>query len=156
MIGGMSHPLNDITNQKFGKLTAIERIGTETKTGAATWRFACSCGATVIRTGTDARRNRKLGVMQSCRRCSAERGNNLRKIAAITNDERLQLHRSAEFTHESRVLSIALKTRNCPDLNHISDDESLAFIPTYAIDSEFWPNGAAIIFDRGFHPVSNS
>ena len=35
----------DITNKKFGKLTALKEIG-KTKTGALLWSFKCDCGKT--------------------------------------------------------------------------------------------------------------
>lgn len=46
--------LKDITGQRFGRLVAIERVGSNTK-GKALWRFACDCGNTHIAAGVDVR-----------------------------------------------------------------------------------------------------
>lgn len=37
----------DITGQRFGRLTAIERVGS-TKDRQARWKCLCDCGATVL------------------------------------------------------------------------------------------------------------
>ena len=38
----------DITGQRYGRLFAIERIGTA-KNGTALWRFQCDCGKEIVR-----------------------------------------------------------------------------------------------------------
>lgn len=42
--------VNDLTGQKFGRLTVIERAGSNSN-GRALWRCHCECGNEIIRTG---------------------------------------------------------------------------------------------------------
>lgn len=49
-------PLKDITNQKFGKLTVIERIGSDSS-GCATWKCKCDCGKTIVVSGAKLKNN---------------------------------------------------------------------------------------------------
>lgn len=48
--------VKDLTGQRFGRLTAISRAGSDTQ-GKATWRCRCECGNEVVVTGTQLRRN---------------------------------------------------------------------------------------------------
>lgn len=50
----------DITGQRFGKLTAIERSGIQC--GHATWLCKCECGNTIVASGNNLRR----GITKSC------------------------------------------------------------------------------------------
>lgn len=63
--------LIDMTGQRFGRLTVIERHGT--KGGHAAWLCECTCGNTVIVDGKFLR----MGATQSCgcyrKECAAER-----------------------------------------------------------------------------------
>ena len=65
----------NISGQRFGRLTAIERIG-RTKFGAAAWLFRCECGGDYIGAASPVRR----GKIQSCGCLAAEtsRANGLR------------------------------------------------------------------------------
>lgn len=49
---------NDITGQKFNKLTAVKRAG-KGKNGRALWLCNCDCGNTIVATITDLRTGRK-------------------------------------------------------------------------------------------------
>lgn len=51
-------PSNDITGQKFNKLTAVKRAGKD-KTGRALWLCRCDCGNLITATITDLRAGRK-------------------------------------------------------------------------------------------------
>lgn len=44
--------VRDLTGQKFGRLTVLERAGSNAH-GRATWLFRCDCGKTVIAVGSD-------------------------------------------------------------------------------------------------------
>lgn len=60
----MSFPATDITNQKFGNLTAISRAGTITPRKHAAWRCRCTCGKEVIVSGPRLRQghNKSCGI----------------------------------------------------------------------------------------------
>jgi hypothetical protein len=51
----------DLKGQKFGMLTAIERVEND-KSGMTRWRFLCDCGQETIAYS----RNVKKGTTQSC------------------------------------------------------------------------------------------
>lgn len=55
----------DITGQKFNKLTAIKRVGTD-KTGRALWLCKCDCGNAITASITDLRtgRRKSCGCLQ--------------------------------------------------------------------------------------------
>lgn len=53
--------LNDLTGQRFGRLTVIERAENK-KDGRAKWLCQCDCGKTTVTTGT----NLRTGVTKSC------------------------------------------------------------------------------------------
>lgn len=55
------HGLIDITGQRFGRLTAIECVGSNGRSSAR-WIFKCDCGNTTITESTSVRR----GVTKSC------------------------------------------------------------------------------------------
>lgn len=65
----------DIRGQRFGRLTAVERVGS-TKFGAAAWLFACECGEDYIGPVSPVR----CGKVQSCGCLAVEtaRANGLR------------------------------------------------------------------------------
>jgi hypothetical protein len=63
------HNFKDITGQTFGRLTAVERAGSD-KRGKVKWLCRCSCGRDHITYGT----NLRLGHTRMCRWC-AERSN---------------------------------------------------------------------------------
>lgn len=48
-------PFEDITGQRFGNLTAIERTGSDANHHAI-WRFACDCGGEVVSRATSVKR----------------------------------------------------------------------------------------------------
>lgn len=52
----------DITNKKFGKLTAIESLNKKDKRNRYIWKFQCECGNNVEATASDV----KLGRKRSC------------------------------------------------------------------------------------------
>lgn len=54
-------PLQDLTGQKFGRLTALERVGSDGN-GNSTWRLECECGETKVA----AAHNLKAGFTRSC------------------------------------------------------------------------------------------
>lgn len=69
----------DITNQRFGKLTALEHIGSKRK--GALWRCKCDCGSIIEVLGSDLRR----GSTQSCG-CQKSRGEEkIRRLLEINN-----------------------------------------------------------------------
>ena len=57
----VAHNFKDLTGQKFGKLTVIERT-TNGKSGEARWICSCECGKTTISTG----KNLVRGQSKSC------------------------------------------------------------------------------------------
>lgn len=59
----------DIAGQKFGRLTAIARVGT-TKHGKTLWSFLCECGRVTANTASLVKR----GSTQSCGCLMAEQG----------------------------------------------------------------------------------
>lgn len=69
----------DLTNQKFGRLTILERAAS-TSQGMAQWKCQCECGNIVIVTGSNLRR----GHTQSCGCLQKEKIANTTKID-ITN-----------------------------------------------------------------------
>ena len=54
--------LVDITNQKFGRLTAVRRSAMRSKDGRIQWECLCECGAAVVVRGSNLRR----GNTRSC------------------------------------------------------------------------------------------
>lgn len=48
--------VKDLTGQRFGRLTAIARAGSDAQ-GKATWYCMCDCGNSVVATGTKLRRH---------------------------------------------------------------------------------------------------
>lgn len=69
----MAHPLNDLTGQRFGRLTVIERgpdyvhttlraYGKDTTYRTARWLCRCDCGGTTTAT----RGNLLAGITTSC------------------------------------------------------------------------------------------
>jgi hypothetical protein len=68
----MSH-LIDMTGQRFGKLTVIEKAAPNTKTPGAYWRCVCDCGNEKVVVGTALRR----GDYQSC---GCLRGENVKRV----------------------------------------------------------------------------
>lgn len=51
----------DMAGQRFGRLTALERVGSN-KHGSALWRFRCDCGAETEAIGSNVRK----GITKSC------------------------------------------------------------------------------------------
>lgn len=49
--------LKDITNKKFGRLTAIEYVGS-TEKGCAKWLFSCECGNSIVATARSVKRKK--------------------------------------------------------------------------------------------------
>lgn len=49
----------DIINQKFGKLTAIEFIGSKNNGRRAEWKCMCECGNYTVATGADLRQGKR-------------------------------------------------------------------------------------------------
>ena len=69
----------DITNQRFGKLTVLEHIGSKRKN--ALWRCKCDCGSIIEALGTDLRRD----SIQSCG-CQRSRGEEkIRRLLETNN-----------------------------------------------------------------------
>ena len=62
----MPQKLKDITNEKFGSLTAKKYIGNEK------WECHCDCGQIVYATGTSLRSGRRTnsGCSRKTRRCT--------------------------------------------------------------------------------------
>ena len=58
----MGRTAKDISGQKFNKLTVIERVYPNTKSGNARWRCVCDCGNETIAVGSDL----KSGHKKSC------------------------------------------------------------------------------------------
>lgn len=72
--------LKDLTGQKFGRLTVIERAE-NTRCGQARWKCRCQCGKEVIITG-ELLRN---GVTSSCGCLRKERTAKTRKTHGLSN-----------------------------------------------------------------------
>lgn len=60
----------DITGERFGRLTALERAGRNPKNGNVLWRCKCDCGNSVIVDGSLLRRK----ITRSCGCLRRERG----------------------------------------------------------------------------------
>ncbi|MEK0286579.1 hypothetical protein [Caldifermentibacillus hisashii] len=67
--------VNDLTGQKFGKLTVLERAG-KTKNDNALWLCKCDCGNTTVAMGTSLRR----GDTISCGCLKSDQIDNARKV----------------------------------------------------------------------------
>lgn len=83
----MAH-LIDITGQRFGLLTAVEKLDTRPEARGAVWRCVCDCGNEKTFRGTNLRR----GVHMSCgcvRRTKME-------LVYIKNDPNWQRKRKSE------------------------------------------------------------
>lgn len=67
----------DLSGRRFGRITAIERVGTGVPHKAALWRCTCDCGGTVVVSAALLRRNRRLRSC-GCLRRKASAGSTLR------------------------------------------------------------------------------
>lgn len=74
-MGGVK--FNDISGQRFGKLTAVEPAGRYKKTGALMWKCVCDCGKEVIVRGACLRQG-------NTRSCGCLNQETRRKTAKIT------------------------------------------------------------------------
>lgn len=72
--------LIDLTGQRFGHLTVVERVGSD-KWGVAIWRCKCDCGAEVVVSGGKLRR----GHTKSCGCSSPARMGTAHKIHGMKN-----------------------------------------------------------------------
>ena len=61
----MTKPIGDISNVRFGKLTAL-RISDQKRKGSVLWDCICDCGNRVLRKGTALRRSVKRGFIPEC------------------------------------------------------------------------------------------
>ena len=77
--------LNDLSGQKFGRLTAIKRVGTS-KNRQSIWLCKCECGKETASTSS----NLTNGRMKSCGCLKNERISNLNKTHGLT---KTRLHR---------------------------------------------------------------
>lgn len=81
----MPRPIVNIAGQVFGRLTAIERAGSD-RSGFAAWRCQCECGAVVVVSGHHLRR----GGTRSCgclaRDISREMAAGLAARTLVTHD----------------------------------------------------------------------
>lgn len=73
----MSLPV-DLTGKKFGRLSAINRAGSDS-TGVAMWRFRCDCGNEIVARSNLVRR----GHTQSCGCLQKERAANSASIVSV-------------------------------------------------------------------------
>ena len=62
----------DLTGEKFGRLTVIERAGS-TKHGAAKWRCVCQCGNETIVIGDELRKHNTTSCGCYAKECSSKR-----------------------------------------------------------------------------------
>ena len=83
-----SKRVKDITGQKFGRLTAMEYIGSDSR-GKAKWRFMCECGNVVVCAGESVR----SGHTKSCGCLAKECIASVAKQHAIHNGEGSRLYR---------------------------------------------------------------
>ncbi len=87
--------LIDLTGQKFGLLTVVNRAGRDS-TGKTTWKAICSCGGISIATGL----NLKKGVTKSCGCLKHRKGEANPKYRPIPLDVRRERKRAgAQFRH---------------------------------------------------------
>ena len=67
--------IHDLTGQKFGRLTVVERAGSNAR-GRATWRCACDCGNSLVVVGSD--------LLTKQTSCGCQRRETLAKFNAET------------------------------------------------------------------------
>ena len=79
----------DISNQKFGKLTALENIGSNSQ-GQALWKCQCECGNIIVAKGSELR----SGHIQSCG-CAHSRGEE--KISKILRENQILFNSQQTF-----------------------------------------------------------
>jgi hypothetical protein len=100
------HRLKDIAGQRYGRLVALERVGTHPTRNRALWRCACDCGAFALVCGVDLR----VGKTLSCG-C----------VQRLTAAARLQKHGltdTAEFRVWRSMLTRCYNTRSKHYVNY--------------------------------------
>lgn len=81
--------LIDLTGQKFGRLTVIERDGKTVRGEHARWLCQCECGKTTITLG----RNLREGKTKSCGCIQAEHASRMGKTRKKHGQSRTRLHK---------------------------------------------------------------
>ena len=85
--------VNDLTGQRFGRLTAIERAGTNKKR-YITWLCQCDCGNTTIAVGSDIKsgHTRSCGCLQRDRLIEYNKSDSKRSRTSELNKVRKRTH----------------------------------------------------------------
>lgn len=74
--------MNDLTGQKFGQLTVVERRGSD-KHGHVMWFCGCDCGGEIVARGADLRRGHTVGCGCQQSELIDETGNQYGRLTVI-------------------------------------------------------------------------
>lgn len=140
----------DITGQKFGRLTAIDRTGEKAENGANKWLFKCDCGNNFIHTASHV----SNGKVKSC-------GCYVKEEASKVHTESIERFATVKIYGACKT---SAKPRNLPfELSH-DDVATLIFkpcsycgvLPSTEVKRTTIQNGDEVVYVNGIDRVYNN
>lgn len=90
----------DLAGQIFGRLTVIERAGSMTGCGEATWLARCNCGEAIIAKGTSLRSGRRT----ECVHCRRKRYGGVGGLIATGQRQRSRRRRTDRLPDDAAII----------------------------------------------------